>query len=59
MTEFTAQWIEHLKREIGPRVEATAHGLDAVTLDELVADLAWFTYRFSQNSDTKMRKVGR
>jgi len=33
--------------------------MDPKTYDELVTDLAWFTFRFARDPDTKMRKVFR
>ena len=59
MADFTQQWIDHLKREIGGRMEQLASTMDPAVYDELVTDLAWFTFRFSTNPDTKMRKVSR
>ena len=59
MTDFTQQWIEHLKKEIGGRMQAAAAGMDPREYEELVADLAWFTFRFAKDPDTKMRKVAR
>jgi len=59
MADFTQQWIEHLKSEIGGRMEPIASTIDPAQYDELVTDLAWFTFRFSTNPDTKMRKVSR
>lgn len=59
MTDFTQQWIEHLKNEIGGRMQPFASAMEPADYDELVTDLAWFAFRFSTNPDTKMRKVGR
>lgn len=59
MSDFTQQWIDHLKSEIGGRMEPFKAAMPAADYDELVTDLAWFTFRFSTNPDTKMRTVGR
>jgi hypothetical protein len=36
-----------------------ADKVDPQTFDQLVTDLAWFTFRFAKDPDTKMRKVFR
>ncbi len=59
MADFQQQWIDHLKNEIAGRMKPFAGTADPVEWDELITDLAWFTFRFSTNPDTKMRKVGR
>jgi hypothetical protein len=33
--------------------------MDPQTYDQLVTDLAWFTFRFARDPDTKMRKIFR
>jgi hypothetical protein len=59
MADFTQQWIDHLKREISGRMQPCATAMTAADYDELITDLAWFTFRFSTNPDTKMRTVAR
>ena len=59
MSDFTQQWIDHLKSEIGGRMQPFAVAMSPGDYDELVTDLAWFTFRFSTNPDTKMRSVAR
>ncbi len=59
MADFTQQWIEHLKKEISGRMEPCAQAMAPADYDELIADLAWFTFRFATNPDTKMRTVPR
>ncbi|MBA3403119.1 MAG: hypothetical protein H0U13_00330 [Gemmatimonadaceae bacterium] len=59
MADFTQQWIDHLKSEIAGRMDAFASAMSPAEYAELVTDLAWFTFRFSTNPETKMRKVSR
>jgi Tol biopolymer transport system component len=59
MADFTKEWIEHLKGQIAGRLNVVADKVDPKTYDELVTDLAWFTFRFARDPDTKMRKVFR
>jgi hypothetical protein len=59
MADFTKEWIEHLKGQIAGRMSVVADKMDPQTYDELVTDLAWFTFRFAKDPDTKMRKVFR
>jgi hypothetical protein len=59
MADFTKEWIEHLKKQISGRMNVVADKMDAQAYDELVTDLAWFTFRFARDPDTKMRKVFR
>jgi hypothetical protein len=59
MADFTKEWIEHLKGQIGGRMTIVADKMDPQAYDELVTDLAWFTFRFARDPDTKMRKVFR
>ena len=59
MADFTKDWIEHLKAQIGGRMSTVADKMDPQTYEELVTDLAWFTLRFAKDPDTKMRKVFR
>ena len=59
MADFTKEWIEHLKEQISGRMSIVKDKLDPQTYDELVTDLAWFTFRFARDPDTKMRKVFR
>jgi len=59
MADFTKDWIEHLKSQITGRLSVVADKMDPQTYDELVTDLAWFTFRFAKDPDTKMRKVFR
>jgi hypothetical protein len=40
-------------------MSVVAEKMDPQTYDELVTDLAWFTFRFARDPDTKMRKVFR
>jgi hypothetical protein len=59
MADFTKEWIEHLKTQISGRMNIVADKMDPKSYDELVTDLAWFTFRFARDPDTKMRKVFR
>lgn len=59
MADFTKEWIEHLKTQISGRMTIVADKMDPQAYDELVTDLAWFTFRFARDPDTKMRKVFR
>jgi hypothetical protein len=59
MADFTKEWIEHLKAQISGRMNIVADKMDPQSYDELVTDLAWFTFRFARDPDTKMRKVFR
>ncbi|MFL5524204.1 MAG: hypothetical protein ACJ8AF_08855 [Gemmatimonadaceae bacterium] len=59
MADFTQEWIEHLKGQIEGRMNLVKDKMDAQAYDELVTDLAWFTFRFARDPDTKMRKVFR
>ena len=59
MADFTKEWIEHLKTQIAGRMNIVADKMDPQAYDELVTDLAWFTFRFARDPDTKMRKVFR
>jgi len=59
MADFTKEWIEHLKGQISGRMSIVKDKMDPQTYDELVTDLAWFTFRFARDPDTKMRKVFR
>jgi len=59
MADFTKEWIEHLKGQISSRLNVVEDKMDPQTYDELVTDLAWFTFRFARDPDTKMRKVFR
>lgn len=59
MADFTKEWIEHLKKQISGRMGIVADKMDPQAYDELVTDLAWFTFRFARDPDTKMRKVFR
>jgi hypothetical protein len=59
MADFTKEWIEHLKTQIAGRMKVVADTMDPQAYDELVTDLAWFTFRFARDPDTKMRKVFR
>ena len=59
MADFTKEWIEHLKTQISGRMNVVADKMDPQSYDELVTDLAWFTFRFARDPDTKMRKVFR
>jgi hypothetical protein len=59
MADFTKEWIEHLKTQISGRMNVVADKVDPQTFDQLVTDLAWFTFRFAKDPDTKMRKVFR
>ena len=59
MADFTKEWIEHLKTQIAGRLNIVADKMDSETYDQLVTDLAWFTFRFARDPDTKMRKVFR
>jgi hypothetical protein len=59
MADFTKEWIEHLKAQISGRMSIVADKMDPQSYDELVTDLAWFTFRFARDPDTKMRKVFR
>ena len=59
MADFTTEWIDHLKKQISGRMNIVADKMDPQAYDELVTDLAWFTFRFARDPDTKMRKVFR
>ena len=59
MADFTNEWIEHLKNQISGRMTIVEDKMDPQSYDELVTDLAWFTFRFARDPDTKMRKVFR
>jgi hypothetical protein len=59
MADFTKEWIEHLKQQISGRMNLVADKMDPQAYDQLVTDLAWFTFRFARDPDTKMRKVFR
>jgi hypothetical protein len=59
MADFTKEWIEHLKGQISGRMGIVSDKMDPQAYDELVTDLAWFTFRFARDPDTKMRKVFR
>ena len=59
MADFTKEWIEHLKTQISGRLSVVQEKMDPQTYDELVTDLAWFTFRFARDPDTKMRKIFR
>jgi len=59
MADFTQEWIEHLKGQISSRLNIIEGKIDPQTYEELVTDLAWFTFRFARDPDTKMRKVFR
>ncbi|HJP84521.1 MAG TPA: hypothetical protein VJ852_00900 [Gemmatimonadaceae bacterium] len=59
MADFTQEWIEHLKVQISSRLNVVADKIDPQTYNELVTDLAWFTFRFARDPDTKMRKAFR
>ena len=59
MADFTQEWIEHLKGQISSRLSIVADKIDPQTYEELVTDLAWFTFRFARDPDTKMRKAFR
>jgi len=59
MADFTNEWIEHLKTQIGGRLGVVADKMEPQSYEELVTDLAWFTFRFARDPDTKMRKVFR
>ncbi len=59
MADFTQEWIEHLKNQISGRMSILQEKMDQKTYDGLVTDLAWFTFRFARDPDTKMRKVFR
>ena len=56
---FTEDWIDPLKGQIAGRLNVLADKVDPQTSDQLVTDLAWFTFRFAKDPDTKMRKVFR
>jgi hypothetical protein len=58
VADHTQEWIAHLKNEISGRMQPFEAGIGA-GYDELVSDLAWFTFRFARDPDTKMRKVSR
>jgi len=58
VADHTQDWIAHLKREIGGRMKPLEEKIGA-EYDELVTDLAWFTFRFARDPDTKMRIVAR
>jgi hypothetical protein len=59
MADFTKEWIEHLKGQIAGRMSIVEDKMDPQTYDQLVTDLAWFTFRFARDPDTKMRKIFR
>ena len=59
MADFTKEWIEHLKTQISSCTNVIKDKMDPQTYEELVTDLAWFTFRFARDPDTKMRKVFR
>ena len=59
MTDHTSEWIEHLKKEIGGRMQPVATQVDPAAYEELLTDLAWFTFRFARDPDTTMRTVAR
>jgi hypothetical protein len=59
MADFTKEWIEHLKGQIAGRLSIVEDKTDPQTYDQLVTDLAWFTFRFARDPDTKMRKIFR
>lgn len=59
MADFTKEWIEHLKGQIASRLSIAEDKMDPQTYDQLVTDLAWFTFRFARDPDTKMRKIFR
>jgi hypothetical protein len=59
MADFTKEWIEHLKGQIAGRLNIVEDKMDPQTYDQLVTDLAWFTFRFARDPDTKMRKIFR
>ncbi len=59
MADFTKEWIEHLKGQVASRMNIVADKMDPQAYDELVTDLAWFTFRFARDPDTKMRKIFR
>jgi len=44
MADFTKEWIEHLKGQIASRLNIVEDKLDPQTYDQLVTDLAWFTF---------------
>lgn len=58
MADHTQEWVAHLKREIGGRMAPFEETIGA-EYDALVTDLAWFTFRFARDPDTKMRTVSR
>lgn len=58
MADHTQEWVAHLKREFAGRMQPFEASIGA-GYDELVTDLAWFTFRFARDPDTKMRKVSR
>ena len=49
MADFTKEWIEHLKGQIAGRMNIVADKMDPQVYDELVTDLAWFTFRFARD----------
>jgi hypothetical protein len=59
MADFTKEWIEHIKGQIAGRLNIIEDKMDPQTYDQLVTDLAWFTFRFARDPDTKMRKIFR
>ena len=40
-------------------MQPVATQVDPAAYEELLTDLAWFTFRFARDPDTKMRKVAR
>jgi hypothetical protein len=58
MADHTQEWIAHLKREIGGRMQPF-EGKIGAEYEELVTDLAWFAFRFARDPDTKMRTIPR
>jgi hypothetical protein len=58
VADHTQDWIAHLKREIAGRMQPFEEKIGA-DYDALVTDLAWFTFRFARDPDTKMRIVPR
>ena len=55
MADFTKEWIEHLKGQISSRLNIVEGKVDPQTYDELVTDLAWFTFRFARDPGTTSR----
>ena len=56
MADFTKEWIEHLKTQISGRMNIVADKMDPQAYDELVTDLAWFTFRFGARPRHKEAK---